>query len=53
MYYANKQIDPELLRQVFESLARLMLSRQGMRSHRHTNKIIDSTMVKLVLQKFK
>ena len=49
----HKQVDPELLRQVFESLARLVLSRQGMRSHRHKIKIIDSTTVTLCLQTFK
>ncbi|MHA7967598.1 DUF4372 domain-containing protein [Paenibacillus sp. CAU 1782] len=49
----HKQVDPELLQQVFESLARLVLSRQGMRSHRHNIKIIDSTTVTLCLQKFK
>jgi hypothetical protein len=47
----HKQVDPELLQQVFESLARLVLSRQGIRSHRHKIKIIDSTTVNVVFAK--
>ncbi|MCU6708088.1 DUF4372 domain-containing protein [Paenibacillus sp. J5C_2022] len=49
----HKQVDPELLQQVFESLARLVLSRQGKRSPHHKIKIIDSTTVTLCLQNFK
>lgn len=49
----HKQVDPELLRHVFERLARLTMSRQGVTAHRHKIKIIDSTTVTLCLQKFK
>ncbi|MGG4145527.1 IS4 family transposase [Paenibacillus algorifonticola] len=49
----HKQVDPELLRHVFERLAGQVLSRQGTVAHRHKIKIIDSTTVTLCLQKFK
>lgn len=49
----HNQVDPELLRHVFERLARLTLSRQGVTAQRHKIKIIDSTTVTLCLQKFK
>jgi len=49
----HKQVDPELLRHVFENLARLVVSRQGTTAHRYKVKIIDSTTVTLCLQKFK
>lgn len=49
----HKQVDSELLRHVFERLAKLTLSRQGTIAHRHKIKIIDSTTVTLCLQKFK
>lgn len=49
----HKQVDPELLRHIFERLARLALSRQGTSNPRHNIKIIDSTTVTLCLQKFK
>ena len=49
----HKQVDPELLRHVFEQLAKRVLSRQGSHAHRSKIKIIDSTTVTLCLQKFK
>lgn len=49
----HKQVDPELLRHVFEQLARRVLSRQGSQAHRNKIKIIDSTTVTLCLQKYK
>lgn len=49
----HKQVDPELLRHVFEQLANRVLSRQGAQAHRSKIKIIDSTTVTLCLQKFK
>ncbi|KQO04682.1 hypothetical protein ASF12_14240 [Paenibacillus sp. Leaf72] len=49
----HKQVDPEILRQVFEQLAKLALSRRGTSAHRYKIKIIDSTTVTLCLQKFK
>lgn len=49
----HKQVDPELLQQVFERLANLVMSRQGTTTHRYKLKIIDSTTVSMCLQKFK
>jgi len=48
----HKQVDPELLRHVFERLAKITLSRSSPTKHRHKIKIIDSTTVTLCLQKF-
>jgi predicted kinase len=49
----HKQVDPELLRHVFERLAGRVIARQGAPLNRHKIKIIDSTTVTLCLQKFK
>ena len=49
----HKQVDPELLRHVFEVLAKRVLSRQGTTAFNQKIKIIDSTTVTLCLQKFK
>lgn len=43
----HKQVDPELLRHVFEQPARRFLSRQDTRAHRSKIKIIDLTTVTL------
>ncbi|WP_171056109.1 DUF4372 domain-containing protein [Paenibacillus sinopodophylli] len=49
----HKQVDPELLRRVFELLAKRVFARQGATVQHHKIKIIDSTTVTLCLQKFK
>lgn len=49
----HNQVDPELLRHVFEALARRVLAGQGKHLKRSKIKIIDSTTVTLCLQKFK
>lgn len=49
----HKQVDPELLRHVFELLAKRVLAGQGTTAQHHKIKIIDSTTVTLCLQKFK
>lgn len=49
----HSQVDPDLLRVVFEMLARRVLTGQGKCSPRCKIKIIDSTTVTLCLQKFK
>jgi hypothetical protein len=49
----HKQVDPALLRHVFEHLAQRVISRPCTPIHRHKIKIIDSTTVTLCLQKFK
>jgi len=48
----HKQVDPELLRLVFERLAKIALLRPGAAVRRYKIKIIDSTTVTLCLQKF-
>jgi IS4 transposase len=49
----HKQVDPELLRQVFERLATRILTTYRTPAHRSKLKIIDSTTVALCLQKYK
>ncbi|MGG4141559.1 DUF4372 domain-containing protein [Paenibacillus algorifonticola] len=49
----HKQVDPELLRHVFERLAKRVMARQGMNAQCHKIKIIDPTTITLCLQKFK
>ncbi|OXM15532.1 IS4 family transposase [Paenibacillus herberti] len=49
----HNQVDPELLRHVFEQVAKLVLLRQGTKGKQFKIKIIDSTTVTLCLQKFK
>lgn len=49
----HKQVNPELLRQVFEHLVKRIFSKYRAPAHRNKIKIIDSTTVVLCLQKYK
>ncbi|OXM13894.1 IS4 family transposase [Paenibacillus herberti] len=49
----NNGVDPELLRHVFEQLAKKIVSKYTALGDRHAIKIIDSTTVSLCLQTYK
>lgn len=49
----HKQVNPELLQQVFERLVKRIFATYHAPAHRHSIKIIDSSTVVLCLQKYK